>query len=94
MNSTTLDGQGDTLGGNVKEAVGKLTGDRGLQAEGAADQASGDVKQMIGAAQDAITNPGPVIDKAKAFAKDRPWTTAALVGTIGLAVFNTLRGKR
>ena len=24
MNSTTLDGQGDTLGGNVKEAVGKL----------------------------------------------------------------------
>lgn len=37
---------------------------------------------------------GPLADKAKAFAKARPYATAALVGTIALAVFNTLRGRR
>ena len=33
------------------------------------------------------------VDKAKTFARDRPWATAALVGVLGLAVINTLRGK-
>ena len=42
-------------------------------------------------ASDAIT---PIADKAKAFAKARPYATAALVGTVALALFNTLRGKR
>jgi len=36
----------------------------------------------------------PLADKAKAFAKARPYATAALVGTVALALFNTLRGKR
>ena len=93
MNSTTLEGQGQNLTGNVKEAVGNATGDDSLASRGAADQVVGDAKQMVGAAKDAIANPGPVIDKAKAFAKERPWTTAALLGTLGIAVFNTLRGK-
>ncbi|WP_242098057.1 CsbD family protein [Sphingomonas sp. CROZ-RG-20F-R02-07] len=93
MNSTTLEGQGQNLTGNVKEAVGKVTGDDSLQAKGTADQVIGDAKQMAGAARDAIGDPGPLLDKARAFAKDRPWTTAALVGTLGVAVFNTLRGK-
>jgi ElaB/YqjD/DUF883 family membrane-anchored ribosome-binding protein len=34
------------------------------------------------------------VAKAKAFAKDRPWATAAAVGVIGMALLNTLRGKR
>lgn len=93
MNTTTFEGQGQNLTGNVKEAVGKATGDDSLQAKGATDQVIGDAKQMAGAARDAIGNPGPLIDKAKAFAKDRPWATAALVGTLGVAIFNTLRGK-
>ena len=93
MNSTTFEGQGQSLAGTVKEGIGNATGDRDLQAEGTAERFAGDAKQMIGSAKDAIGNPGPLVDKAKAFAKDRPWTAAALVGTIGLALFNTLKGK-
>lgn len=33
-------------------------------------------------------------DKAKSFAKARPWASAALVGVAALAVLNTLRGRR
>ena len=35
----------------------------------------------------------PYIDKAKGFAKSRPFAAAALVGVIGVALLNTLRGK-
>jgi ElaB/YqjD/DUF883 family membrane-anchored ribosome-binding protein len=45
-------------------------------------------------ARDAIANPGPVVEKAKSFAKERPYAAAALVGVVGLAILNTLRGKR
>lgn len=37
---------------------------------------------------------GPLVDKARGFAKARPWTAAALAGVVGLAVLNTLRGRR
>ena len=93
MNATTFEGQGQTLSGNVKEAAGKATGDDQLRANGVADQFSGNAKQVIGAARDAVSNPAPLVGKAKAFAKERPWATAALVGTLGLALVNTLRGK-
>ena len=86
MNATSLEGQGQDIGGNVKEAVGKVTGDRSLQGEGVADQITGNAKQAAGAAKDAAS-------KAKAFAKVRPWTAAAVIGVVGLAVLNTLRGK-
>ena len=42
----------------------------------------------------AIDAAGPLAEKAAAFARRRPYATAALIGTIGLALFNTLRGKR
>jgi uncharacterized protein YjbJ (UPF0337 family) len=93
MNGTTLEGQGQSLAGTVKEGIGNATRDRDLQAEGTTDRFKGDAKQMIGSAKDALGAPGPLVDKAKAFAKDRPWAAAALVGTIALAVFNSLKGK-
>ena len=37
---------------------------------------------------------GPLADKAKSFAKQRPAATAALLGVVGLAVLNTLRGRQ
>lgn len=37
---------------------------------------------------------GPLVEKARGFAKSRPWTAAALAGVVGLAVLNTLRGRR
>ena len=39
-------------------------------------------------------NESETVAKAKAFAKQRPWATAAAAGVIGLALLNTLRGKR
>ena len=34
------------------------------------------------------------VAKAKEFAKQRPWAVATAVGVIGIALLNTLRGKR
>ncbi|RYE04451.1 MAG: hypothetical protein EOP61_00575 [Sphingomonadales bacterium] len=36
----------------------------------------------------------PLTEKARNFAKARPWASAAFVGIAALAVINTLRGKR
>ena len=36
----------------------------------------------------------PLTEKAKNFAKDRPWASAALVGVAAVALLNTLRGVR
>ena len=49
------------------------------------------VGQGISAVQQKV---GPLADKATKFARERPYATAALVGTIALAVFNSLRGRR
>lgn len=35
----------------------------------------------------------PITEKARNFAKARPWTSAAFVGVGALALLNTLRGK-
>ena len=52
-------------------------------------------KQAYGSARDTIAgNVGPLADKARGFAKQRPFAAAALAGVVGLAILNTLRGKR
>lgn len=93
MNTTTLEGHAQGFAGDVKQEVGKATGNDSLQRDGLADQLIGGAKQLAGAARDAIANPAPTAEKAKSFAKARPYTAAALVGVVGLAVLNTLRGK-
>ncbi|MDJ0347571.1 CsbD family protein [Streptomyces sp. H10-C2] len=45
---------GDKLKGKTKEALGKLTGNERLEAEGKADQAKGDLKQAGEHAKDAF----------------------------------------
>lgn len=78
--ATTASDDGGTRIAGARDAAGEqLT---------AARDAVGD---QLAAARDAV---GPLADKARAFATARPWATAALVGTIGLAVLNTLRGRR
>jgi uncharacterized protein YjbJ (UPF0337 family) len=95
MNEDTLEGEGRNLAGQVKETIGKATGDAATENQGVADQVVGNLQQSYGAARDAVVQgAGPLADKAKAFAKERPWATAALVGTLALAVINTLRGKK
>ena len=35
----------------------------------------------------------PLTEKAKSFAKARPWTSAAFLGVAAIALLNTLRGR-
>jgi len=90
MNTTTLKGECQDLLGSVNQAAGNATGDSSLQAGGVADQIAGTANKAIGTATDTVA---PLADKARAFAKDRPFATAALVGVVGIALLNTLRGK-
>lgn len=79
MNATTIAGEGQDVTGKVKESVGNVIDDRELSRKGLADQVSGKTKKAIGS--------------ARAFARDRPFATAALAGVIGIALLNTLRGR-
>lgn len=95
MNQDTLEGEGRDIVGKLKETAGDVTGDRSLQGEGLIDQLSGKTQKVIGAARDALATDGaPLLDKARQFARERPFASAALVGVVGLAILNTLRGKR
>jgi uncharacterized protein YjbJ (UPF0337 family) len=49
-----IEGAAKNLGGKAKEAIGKVTGDEKLKAEGRADQIEGKVQNAIGGAKDAL----------------------------------------
>jgi uncharacterized protein YjbJ (UPF0337 family) len=89
MNQDTATGTANDVAGRVKETAGAATGDRSLQADGIVDQVKGAIQKTIGGEG----GTSATVDKAKAFAKARPWATSALVGVVGLALLNTLRGK-
>jgi uncharacterized protein YjbJ (UPF0337 family) len=57
----------DKASGKGKETLGKLTGDKGEQADGKLDQAKGDAK---GAADQAMDEAGELKDKAAGRIKD------------------------
>lgn len=61
-NKDRVEGIGDEVVGNVKEGVGKATGDEQLEGEGQADQVAGNVKQGIADVKDKV---GDMIDKIK-----------------------------
>lgn len=54
VDNDRIEGSAKTLGGKVKEAFGKLTGDSKTQAEGKADQVEGKVQNTVGGIKDAI----------------------------------------
>ena len=66
-------GKTEQVKGQAKEAVGSLTGNRDLQAEGKADRQAGEAKEKVGHAKDKAEEvvekvehkAGEVIDKAK-----------------------------
>ncbi len=58
MDKDRISGAGDKAKGAIKQAAGKVTGDRKLQAEGMADKAKGSVKSAIGGAKDAMREAG------------------------------------
>ncbi len=49
-----VEGAAKNLGGNIKEAAGKLTGDEKLKAEGRADQIEGKVQNAVGGLKDSL----------------------------------------
>ncbi|HWQ86563.1 CsbD family protein [Brevundimonas sp.] len=49
-----IDGAAKNMGGEIKEAAGKLTGDEKLKAEGRADQVSGKIQNAVGGLKDTL----------------------------------------
>ncbi|MND83112.1 CsbD family protein [uncultured Brevundimonas sp.] len=49
-----VEGAAKNIGGKIKEAAGKLTGDEKLKAEGRADQVAGKVQNAVGGLRDAL----------------------------------------
>ena len=61
-------GKSDKLKGRVKEAAGALTGDKKLKRKGLADQARGNIKQMVEDFMEAVEN---AFDWVKRFVRVR-----------------------
>lgn len=49
-----IEGAAKNIGGKLKEAAGKVTGDEKLKAEGRADQVVGKVQNAVGGVKDAL----------------------------------------
>jgi len=54
MNKDDMKGKMENMKGRVKEAVGSLTGDKKVQAEGTAERAKGAVREKFGQAKEEI----------------------------------------
>ena len=54
MDKDRIAGSAKQAKGAVKQVAGKMTGDTKLQAEGAADKATGKMQNAVGGAKDAI----------------------------------------
>jgi uncharacterized protein YjbJ (UPF0337 family) len=55
MADDRVEGSMKKMKGDVKEGVGKLTGDSKLQAEGKGDKVAGKVQNAVGGIKDALT---------------------------------------
>jgi uncharacterized protein YjbJ (UPF0337 family) len=54
MDKNRMEGAAKQVKGSVKEAMGKVTGNRTTQAEGAAEKLAGRMQSKIGEAADAV----------------------------------------
>jgi uncharacterized protein YjbJ (UPF0337 family) len=54
MNKQRVSGSLENLKGRAKQAAGAVTGDKGLEAEGAVDRAKGAGKEAVGKAKDKL----------------------------------------
>ncbi|MGR4893125.1 CsbD family protein [Sphingopyxis sp. LARHCG72] len=59
MDDNRIKGEATKIKGSIKEAAGKITGDRSLQAEGAAEKAAGTVQAAAGKAADKVRDALP-----------------------------------
>ena len=56
MDENRITGAAKEFGGKVQGKAGELTGDREIQAKGAANEAKGNVENLYGQAKDAVRN--------------------------------------
>jgi uncharacterized protein YjbJ (UPF0337 family) len=56
MDREHIKGAADKAKGAIKDAAGKLTGDKELQSEGKLDKAKGDAHNAVGNVKDAVRN--------------------------------------
>nr|WP_294544090.1 CsbD family protein [uncultured Rhodopila sp.] len=54
MDKDRIEGAGHEAKGNLKEAAGKVTGDKETQAEGTSEKVAGKVQNAVGGAKDAV----------------------------------------
>jgi uncharacterized protein YjbJ (UPF0337 family) len=54
MDKDRVEGAAHQAKGSVKEAAGKVTGDKKTQTEGATEKAAGKVQNAVGGAKDAV----------------------------------------
>jgi uncharacterized protein YjbJ (UPF0337 family) len=54
MDKNRVEGAAKQVTGSVKEAIGKVTGNKTTQAEGAAERVAGKVQSKVGKAADAV----------------------------------------
>ncbi len=54
MDKDRIAGAARQVKGSIKEAIGKVTGNAKLQAEGAADKVAGKAQNTVGGAKDAV----------------------------------------
>jgi uncharacterized protein YjbJ (UPF0337 family) len=54
MDRDRVDGAAHQAKGSIKEAVGKMTGDKKTQADGATEKAGGKVQNTVGGVKDAV----------------------------------------
>lgn len=58
MDKEHVKGAADKVSGASKEAAGKLTGNKKLEAEGKIDKAKGEARDFVGDVKDAAKNAG------------------------------------
>lgn len=56
MSNEQAKGAAKELGGSIKEAAGKVTGDRQMEAEGTGDRVEGKTEKNLGKVKDAVKN--------------------------------------
>jgi uncharacterized protein YjbJ (UPF0337 family) len=65
MDKEHVKGAADKVSGATKDAAGKLTGDKKLQAEGKLDKAKGAVRDFVGDVKDDVKDDARRVDKDK-----------------------------
>ena len=102
MDENKFEGAARDIGGSVKGAVGDLTGDSKLQAEGTIDQVVGTAQRAYGRVKDAVSSKGGLgstvvdqLDETSAFLGDtvaeRPLTALLVAGAIGYVLAMLVR---